>query len=61
MSTTQTVQSSCPECEAAVRFDRPPLSGQVARCPDCGTELEVTGTDPIHLEPAPEVEEDWGE
>ena len=51
----------CPECEGPVRFDRPPLRSQVARCADCGTELEVTGLDPIRLEPAPEVEEDWGE
>lgn len=53
--------SACPECEGAVRFDRPPLQGQVARCTDCGVELEVTLTSPIRLELAPEVEEDWGE
>ena len=57
----QPMTATCPECEGTVRFDRTPLRSQVARCADCGTELEVTGLDPIRLERAPEVEEDWGE
>jgi alpha-aminoadipate carrier protein LysW len=57
----QPITAACPECEGPVRFDRPPLRSQVARCADCGTELEVIDIDPIRLEPAPEVEEDWGE
>ncbi|HEX7038933.1 MAG TPA: lysine biosynthesis protein LysW [Trueperaceae bacterium] len=28
---------------------------------DEGVELEVVGLDPLRLEPAPEVAEDWGE
>ena len=59
--TSQSVTGACPECEGTVRFDRPPLSGQVARCSDCGVELEVTATSPLTLALAPEVEEDWGE
>lgn len=51
----------CPECEAEVSFSRPPLSGQVVACAGCGTELEVVSREPLRLEPAPEVEEDWGE
>lgn len=61
MSTAAPVTAACPECDAEVRFDRSPLNGQVARCPDCGAELEVTGLNPLTLELAPEVEEDWGE
>lgn len=61
MSTTEVLTAPCPECEAAVRFDRPPLNGQVARCPDCASELEVVCANPVRLELAPEVEEDWGE
>jgi alpha-aminoadipate carrier protein LysW len=34
---------------------------EIAVCPDCGVELEVMGVDPIELNLAPEVEEDWGE
>ncbi len=59
--TNSPVQCACPECDAPVRFDRAPLNGQIARCSDCGAELEVTSTNPVTLELAPEVEEDWGE
>ncbi|MFG0292504.1 MAG: lysine biosynthesis protein LysW [Phycisphaerales bacterium JB050] len=55
------MQASCPECDASITFDRIPLRGQVARCTDCGVELEVTCIEPLTLELAPEVEEDWGE
>lgn len=53
--------ASCTECAAGVPFPRPPLRGEVVRCPECGVELEVTDTAPIALELAPQVEEDWGE
>ncbi len=61
MSETTTASATCPECDADVRFPRVPLQGEIARCPDCGCELEVISLDPITLEVAPEVEEDWGE
>jgi len=61
MSESEVIQAACPECEADVQFERPPLRGEVARCRDCGVELEVTSVEPVRLEPAPEVEEDWGE
>jgi alpha-aminoadipate carrier protein LysW len=35
--------------------------GEIVVCPDCGVELEVMSLDPVALEVAPEVEEDWGE
>ncbi len=60
-TTTTTVTAVCPECEGQVRFDRAPMAGQVARCTDCGSELEVTSVSPVTLQLAPEVEEDWGE
>ena len=58
---TTTTACTCPECEANVPFARRPLQGEVVRCPDCNAELEVTALDPITLELAPEVQEDWGE
>lgn len=61
MTNATTIQSACPECDSAITFDRAPLNGQVTRCPDCGVELEVVGLEPLTLEVAPEVEEDWGE
>ena len=35
--------------------------GEIIVCPDCGAELEIMGLEPLVLELAPEVEEDWGE
>ena len=37
------------------------VEGELIECPDCGVELEVTGTNPFTLEEAPQEEEDWGE
>jgi len=54
------IQSTCPECEGLVTLESPML-GEIVPCPDCGVELEATQLDPIALELAPEVEEDWGE
>ena len=49
--------------EYAAELDLAPdvEEGEIVICPDCGVELEVMGLDPITLELAPEVEEDWGE
>ncbi|WP_299236401.1 lysine biosynthesis protein LysW [Natronomonas sp.] len=35
--------------------------GEIIDSPVTGTELEVVAVDPIALEEAPELEEDWGE
>ncbi len=35
--------------------------GEIVVCPDCGVELEVVSLDPLTLDLAPDVEEDWGE
>jgi alpha-aminoadipate carrier protein LysW len=58
---TVAARAACPECDAPVAFTRPPLSGQVVACGGCGAELEVTSREPLVLQLAPEVEEDWGE
>ena len=48
--------------EAALWSGRSHLElGEIVVCADCGAELEVIGLDPISLDVAPEVEEDWGE
>jgi len=51
----------CSECESNLPIATGVLIGEIVRCPDCGSELEVIGTDPIQVQLAPEVEEDWGE
>jgi len=61
MTNATFIESACPECDATIAFDRAPLNGQIAQCTDCGSELEVINTEPIQMELAPEVEEDWGE
>lgn len=52
---------ACPECEGNITFARRPLQGEVVRCADCNAELEVTSLEPVVLELAPQVQEDWGE
>jgi alpha-aminoadipate carrier protein LysW len=53
--------AECLECAAELELTADLEEGEILVCPDCGVELEVMGLDPITLELAPEVEEDWGE
>ncbi len=59
MSSTATVE--CPECAADVTIPADAMQNEIISCPDCGTELEITSLNPLEVELAPEVEEDWGE
>jgi alpha-aminoadipate/glutamate carrier protein LysW len=52
---------NCPECDATLSLPPDLEEGEIIVCGDCGVELEVTGVDPVTLDLAPEVEEDWGE
>jgi alpha-aminoadipate carrier protein LysW len=52
--------SNCPECGGDVPATDV-IQGEILPCPDCGAELEVLSTDPVTLELAPQVREDWGE
>lgn len=54
------MMATCPECGGAI----PTASverGEILPCPDCGAELEVRNVEPLVLELAPEIQEDWGE
>ncbi len=54
--------AKCPECGAEIIVQITDTEvGEILTCPDCGVELEVKSLDPMVLELAPEVEEDWGE
>ena len=55
------LSATCPICEASLEIKDDTVIGELMVCDDCGTELEVTSTDPVKIEEAPEVEEDWGE
>ncbi|MEW6742330.1 MAG: lysine biosynthesis protein LysW [Planctomycetota bacterium] len=53
--------TKCPECEGDVPVPEDAMLGEIVPCAGCGAELEVTSVSPVVLEPAPEIEEDWGE
>lgn len=53
--------AECPECAAELDMAPDVEEGEIVVCPDCGVELEVVSTNPLQLDLAPEVEEDWGE
>lgn len=51
----------CPECDGEVEIPADAMENELISCAECGTELEIMNLDPLELELAPEVEEDWGE
>lgn len=53
--------TQCPECEADVEVQDDAVIGEIVPCGECGAELEITSTEPLQLQLAPEIEEDWGE
>lgn len=53
--------TDCPECGANLALAANPMLHEILPCGDCGVELEVITLDPIAIDLAPEVEEDWGE
>ena len=65
METTETMpptrSAGCPECAGIVPVTGDVLANEIVPCPECGAELEVTSVEPLTVELAPEVEEDWGE
>lgn len=61
MNLTTNTTPACPECHAALELPADLLAGEVVPCADCGADLEVRSLEPLTLELAPEVEEDWGE
>jgi len=53
--------ADCIECGAEVSLHDNLEVGEIVDCATCGAELEVIDTDPVELDSAPELEEDWGE
>lgn len=53
--------SICPACEANVNIPSDVMENELLACPDCASELEIISLEPLELDFAPEVEEDWGE
>lgn len=53
--------AECPECAGSVNLKEGAESGEIVACPDCGARLEIVSVSPPKVQPAPKVEEDWGE
>lgn len=51
----------CPACDGEVVIPADAMENEIVSCLECGAELEIMCLDPLKLELAPEVEEDWGE
>lgn len=54
-------QVECIECGGTVELPTDAIIGELLICEACDTEMEVTNLQPVAVELAPEVEEDWGE
>jgi alpha-aminoadipate carrier protein LysW len=54
-------QIECLECGATLQLPADVMQNEIIVCDDCDTELEVMQLDPLEIDYAPEVEEDWGE
>jgi len=53
--------TDCIECGAELTLHESLEVGEIVDCGTCGAELELIDTDPVALDTAPELEEDWGE
>jgi alpha-aminoadipate carrier protein LysW len=50
---------NCPKCDAVIDIDEDELDeGDTLTCDECGADLNITGLDPIEVEPAEEEEEE---
>lgn len=56
-----TTTAECVECGAQLTLADDAEIGEIVDCTTCGTELEVIDDNPLVLDLAPELEEDWGE
>jgi alpha-aminoadipate carrier protein LysW len=61
MAVSSWYMADCPECGGAVTLHDDAEVGEIIDCDTCGAELEVVDVEPVELETAPELEEDWGE
>lgn len=60
MMATMTMME-CPVCGGEVDISSDTVVNELLDCGECASELEVVSLDPVRLDEAPEVAEDWGE
>jgi len=53
--------AKCPKCDAELAIADDAEVGEIITCDECSAELEVKKLEPIELDDAPAVQEDWGE
>ena len=53
--------TKCPKCDAEITLADNCEVGEIITCDECSAELEVKNLEPITLDDAPAVQEDWGE
>jgi len=51
----------CLVCGAGLTARADVMAHELIECDDCGSEFEVTATEPLAIVEAPVEEEDWGE
>jgi len=56
-----TPANECLVCGQVLDLAGDRMLGELIDCHACGTEFEITATDPIELIEAPIVGEDWGQ
>ena len=54
-------RNECFVCGQALQLNDDLMVGELIDCHACGTEFEVTTTEPLALVEAPSVGEDWGQ
>ncbi len=57
----ETTTATDPVTEEEIEIPADVEIGEIVDSPASGAELEVVAVDPVVLEEAPELEEDWGE
>lgn len=54
-------QILCPDCEGNIFLDNVTEKGEVVTCKDCSVQLEIVSVQPLKINHAPMLDEDWGE
>lgn len=53
--------TECIECGTSLSLPDDVEDGEILDCGTCGAELEVIAVDPVEVDTAPELQQDWGE
>ncbi|MFW6131289.1 MAG: lysine biosynthesis protein LysW [Candidatus Aminicenantaceae bacterium] len=53
--------SNCPVCEAELNLEENTVENELIECIECGSELVIKSVEPLKIEEAPQIEEDWGQ